>query len=138
MNITLKHRLWVHDPTIYVLCKIEKTIAIFHLKNLIFIALKNRRILHRHVCVMFKAIRLWHNVRCKNLRVIYNFYFRILLLAQFSEDIVIVCFTLILKNGHVTSRQNLKLEQCYCFKINFINNIHTECDTESTYIMVTC
>ena len=46
----LKHRLCV--PMIYVLSKNKKNITIFHLKIIIFTAMKNRRILHRHVIVL--------------------------------------------------------------------------------------
>ena len=60
---SLKHRLWVlirtaslrrfrRVPTIYVLSKNTKNITIFHLKIIIFIAVKFCSILHGRVCVM--------------------------------------------------------------------------------------
>ena len=59
----LKHRLWVlvrtaslgrfsRVPTIYVLSKIMKIVKIFQLKIVIYTAIKNRCMLHRHVFVM--------------------------------------------------------------------------------------
>ena len=42
-------------PTIYVLSKNKKNITFFYQKNTIFTAVKNCRILHRHVCVMTRV-----------------------------------------------------------------------------------
>ena len=49
-----KHRLWVRVrvPTIYVWSKNKNNIKIFHLKIIIFTAVKYCSILHGHVCVM--------------------------------------------------------------------------------------
>ena len=50
----LKHRLWVlvRTPTINVLSKNKKNITIFHLKIIVFTAVKNCSILHGRIFVM--------------------------------------------------------------------------------------
>ena len=61
----LKHRLWVHVRTasrvhtIYALSKNLKYITVFHLKFIIFTAMKHSSILHRRVCVIHVHIAIF-------------------------------------------------------------------------------
>ena len=61
----LKHRLWVlvrtaSVPTIYVLSKNKKNIKKFHLKIIIFTAVKNCSILYRRVFIMCVPLLFLH------------------------------------------------------------------------------
>ena len=58
----LKHRVWVLVRTVLTCTHSQcfeqnrrKSITIFHLKNIIFTAVKNHNVLHRHVFVIFHS-----------------------------------------------------------------------------------